>query len=68
MELAKDHMCHGVSVHPDAQDLEAQVSPNTWITKIRIYLKDNILRIDSASTDLIVRLAKIYMILEGDLY
>jgi hypothetical protein len=36
MEPAKDHRCHGVFVHPDAQDPEAQVSPNTFITEIRI--------------------------------
>jgi hypothetical protein len=29
----------GDSVHPGAQDLEAQVGPNTWTTEIQTYLK-----------------------------
>jgi hypothetical protein len=33
----------GDSVHPGAQDLEAQVGSDTWITELRTYLKDNIL-------------------------
>jgi hypothetical protein len=48
----------GDSVHPGTQDPEAQVSPDTWITEIQTYLKDNILPDDSASTDWIARLAK----------
>jgi hypothetical protein len=55
-------------VHPSVQDLEAQVGPDTWITKIRTYLKDNILSDDSASADRIARLAKRYMLVERDLY
>jgi hypothetical protein len=55
-------------VHPDAQDLEAQVGPDTWIVEIRIYLKDNILPDDSTSTDRIAHLAKRYTLVEGDLY
>jgi hypothetical protein len=55
-------------VHPGAQDPEAQASPDTWITKIQIYLKDNILPDDMASTDRIAHLAKRYMLVEGDLY
>jgi hypothetical protein len=51
----------GNSVHPGVQDLEAQVGPDTWITQIRTYLKDNILPDDSASADRITRLAKRYM-------
>jgi hypothetical protein len=58
----------GDSVHPGAQDPEAQASPDTWITKIQIYLKDNILPDDMASTDRIAHLAKRYMLVEGDLY
>jgi hypothetical protein len=50
----------GNSVHPGAQDLEAQVGPDTWITQICTYLKDNILPDDSASADRIARLAKRY--------
>jgi hypothetical protein len=58
----------GESVHPDAQDPEAQASPNTWITEIRAYLKDSILPDDMASADQIARLAKRYTLVEGDLY
>jgi hypothetical protein len=36
--------------------------------KIQTYLKDNILPDDSASADRIARLAKIYMLVEGDLH
>jgi hypothetical protein len=36
--------------------------------EIRTYLKDNILSDDSASTNWIARLAKRYMLVEGDLY
>jgi hypothetical protein len=56
------------SIHPDAQDPEGQVSPDTWITEIRTNLKDNILTDDSASADQIACLAKRYMLVEGDLY
>jgi hypothetical protein len=55
-------------VHPGAQDPEAQAGPDTWITEIRAYLKDNILPNDMASTDWIARLAKRYTLVEGDLY
>jgi hypothetical protein len=58
----------GDSVHPGAQDPEAQVGPDTWITEIRTYLKDNILSDDSASTDQIAHVAKRYMLVEGDFY
>jgi hypothetical protein len=58
----------GDSVHPGAQDTEAQASLNTWITKIRTYLKDNILPDDMASADQIARLAKRYTLVEGGLY
>jgi hypothetical protein len=58
----------GGSVHPGTEDPEAQVSLDTWVTKIRTYLKDNILPNDMASTDRITRLAKRYMLVEGDLY
>jgi hypothetical protein len=56
------------SVPPGTQDLEAQVSPDTWITKFWTYLKDYILPNDSASMDWIVRLAKRYTLVKGDLY
>jgi hypothetical protein len=55
----------GDSVHPDAQDPEAQVGPNTWITEIQTYLKDNILPDDSAFADRIARLTKRYTLIEG---
>jgi hypothetical protein len=52
-------------VHPSAQDPEAQAGPDTWITEIRIYLKDNILPDNMASADQITRLAKRYTLVEG---
>jgi hypothetical protein len=55
-------------MHPDAQDPEAQAGPDTWIMEIWTYLKDNILPDDMASADWIVRLAKRYTLVEGDLY
>jgi hypothetical protein len=58
----------GDSVHPDAQDSEVQADLDTWITKIRTYLKDNILSDDTTSTDRISRSAKRYTLIEGDLY
>jgi hypothetical protein len=58
----------GGSVYPDVQDPEAQAGPDTWITEIRTYLKDNILPDDMASADRIARLAKRYTLVEGDLY
>jgi hypothetical protein len=58
----------GDSVHSGAQDLEAQVDPDTWITEIQTYLKENNLPDDSASTDQIAHLAKRYTLVEGDLY
>jgi ribonuclease HI len=56
------------SVHPGAQDPEAQAGPDTWIMKIRTYLKDNILPDDMTSADQIARLAKRYTLEEGDLH
>jgi hypothetical protein len=50
------------------QDPDAQVGPDTWITEIQTYLKDNILPDDSASADWIVHLAKRYTLVEEDLY
>jgi hypothetical protein len=58
----------GDSIHPGAQDPEAQASPDTCIMEIRTYLKDSILPDDMASTDRIARLAKRYTLVEGDLY
>jgi hypothetical protein len=56
------------SVQSGAQDPEAQVSPDTYITEIQTYLKDNILPNDSASADRITHLAKRCTLVEGDLY
>jgi hypothetical protein len=55
-------------VYPSAQDPEAQAGPDTWITEIRTYLKDNILPNDMASAGRIAHLAKRYKLVEGDLY
>jgi hypothetical protein len=58
----------GDSVHPSAQDPDAQTGLDAWITKIRDYLKDNILPDEHVFTERIVRVAKQYTLLEGDLY
>jgi hypothetical protein len=58
----------GDSVHPGAQDPEAQAGLDTWITEIWTYLKDNILSDNMTSADRIARLAKRYTLVEGDLY
>jgi hypothetical protein len=58
----------GDSVHPGAQDPEAQAGLDTWITEIWTYLKDNILSDNMTSADRIARLAKRYTQVEGDLY
>jgi hypothetical protein len=58
----------GDFVHSGMQDPEAQIGPDTWITEIQTYFKDNILPDDMTSVDRIVRLAKRYMLVEGDLY
>jgi hypothetical protein len=42
--------------------------PDAWISEIRDYLKDNFLPEDQASAERIVRLAKRYAVVEGDLY
>ena len=46
----------------------AQGSPDAWISEIRDYLKENILPEDHVSAERIVRLAKHYAVVEGDLY
>jgi hypothetical protein len=55
-------------MHCNTQDPEAQVGPDIWITEIHTYLKDNILSDDHASTERIVHVAKLYTLVEGDLY
>jgi hypothetical protein len=57
----------GSSVHPGAQDPEAQAGPDTWINEIQTYLKDNIIPDDMTSIDRIARLVKRYTLVEGDL-
>ena len=46
----------------------AQGSPDAWISEIRDYLKDKILPDEHVSAERIVRLAKRYTLVEGDLY
>jgi hypothetical protein len=46
----------------------AQSGPDAWIPEIRDYLKENILPEDHVSAERIVRLAKQYTVVEGDLY
>jgi hypothetical protein len=48
--------------------LFAQDGPDAWISEIRDYLKENILPKDHVSAERIVRLAKRYTVVEGDLY
>jgi transposase InsO family protein len=46
----------------------SQSGLDAWISEIRDYLKENILPEDHVSIERIVRLAKRYMVVEGDLY
>jgi hypothetical protein len=46
----------------------AQSGPDAWISEIQDYLKENILPEDHVSVEHIVRLAKRYTVVEGDLY
>jgi transposase InsO family protein len=46
----------------------SQSGPDAWISKIWDYLKENILPEDHVSAERIVRLAKRYAVVEGDLY
>jgi hypothetical protein len=46
----------------------AQSGPIAWISEIRDYLKENILPEDHVTAERIVRLAKRYTVVEGDLY
>jgi ribonuclease HI len=45
-----------------------QSGPDAWISEIRDYLKENILPEDHVIAECIVRLAKRYTVVEGDLY
>jgi hypothetical protein len=49
--------------HPGSQE-----GPDAWISEVRDYLKDNFLSEDQASAERIVRMAKRYTVVEGDLY
>jgi hypothetical protein len=46
----------------------SQSGPDAWISEIRDYLKENILPEDHVTAVRIVRLAKRYTVVEGDLY
>jgi hypothetical protein len=46
----------------------SQSGPDAWISEIRDYLKENILPEDHVPAERIVRLAKRYAVVEGDLY
>jgi ribonuclease HI/transposase InsO family protein len=46
----------------------SQEGPDAWISKVRDYLKDNFLPEDQASAERIVRMAKRYTVVEGNLY
>jgi hypothetical protein len=58
MEPAKGPRLRGRLCASWRANPEAQAGPDTWITEIRTYLKDNILPDDMAFADRIARLAK----------
>jgi hypothetical protein len=58
----------GDPTSPLAPQPISQSGPNAWISEIRDYLKENILFEDHVSAEHIVRLAKRYTVVEGDLY
>jgi ribonuclease HI len=58
----------GGPASPLAPQLVSQSGPDAWIFEIWDYLKENILPEDHVSAERIVRLAKRYMMVEGDLY
>jgi ribonuclease HI len=58
----------GNPVSPLALQSISQSGPDAWISEIRDYLKENILPEDHVSAERIVRLAKRYAVVEGDLY
>jgi ribonuclease HI len=58
----------GDPASPLAEQPISQSGPNAWISEIRDYLKENILPEDHVSAERIVRLAKRYAVVEGDLY
>jgi hypothetical protein len=58
----------GGPTYPLAPQPVSQSGPDAWISEIRDYLKENILPEDHVSVERIVRLAKRYAVVEGDLY
>jgi hypothetical protein len=58
----------GGPASPLASQPISHSGPDAWISEIRDYLKENILPEDHVSTERIVRLAKRYAVVEGDLY
>jgi hypothetical protein len=58
----------GGPASPLASQPISQSGPDTWIFEIRDYLKENILPEDHVYAEHILRLAKRYAVVEGDLY
>jgi hypothetical protein len=58
----------GDPASPIAPQPISQSGPDAWISEIQDYLKENILPEDHVSAECIVRLAKYYAVVEGDLY
>jgi hypothetical protein len=58
----------GGPASPLAPQPISQSGPDAWFSEIRDYLKENILPEDHVSAERIVRLAKRYAVVEGDLY
>jgi hypothetical protein len=58
----------GALASPLAPQPVSQSGPDAWISEIRDYLKENILPEDHVSAECIMRLAKRYTVVEGDLY
>jgi ribonuclease HI len=58
----------GGPARPLAPQTISQSGPDAWISEIWDYLKEKILPEDHVSTERIVRLAKRYAVVEGDLY
>jgi ribonuclease HI len=61
-------VCYRGSSHPLVPQPVSQSGPDAWISEIRDYPKENILPEDHVSAERIVRLAKRYTVVEGDLY
>jgi ribonuclease HI len=58
----------GGPANPLAPQPLSQSGPDAWISEIQDYLKENILPEDHVFAERIVRLAKRYAVVEGDLY